>query len=85
MDYYYSYAPNRNICTVLEEMRACYKTRNFAPVLGLIEEVQSLANRMEAGLDDQRDINSLLDTKKKLKRDIDALVKKHEGMLSEKT
>ena len=50
------YWVNRSLCDVLEEMRKCYETRNFAPLMGLIEEAQTLANRMEAGLNDQKDI-----------------------------
>jgi hypothetical protein len=45
---------NRVMCDVLYEMRECVKTMNFAPMLSLIEEVQIMANRMEAGLDDKR-------------------------------
>lgn len=41
---------NRLICSVLNELRDCYKTRNFSYMLGLIEEAQTLANRMEAKL-----------------------------------
>jgi hypothetical protein len=50
------YWVNRSLCDVLEEMRKCYETRNFAPLMGLIEEAQTRANRMEAGLNDQKDI-----------------------------
>ena len=39
---------NRYICTVLDEMRDCVKTSNFSYLSGLIEEAQSLANRMES-------------------------------------
>jgi len=46
--YYYK---DRMCCTVLDEMRLCLKTFNFAPMTGLIEELQILANRMEASLD----------------------------------
>ena len=41
---------NRLICSVLEEIRQAYKTRNFSYLPGLIEEAQTLANRMEAKL-----------------------------------
>ena len=47
---------NRTVCDVLEEMRKLYETRNFSSMLGLIEEAQSMANRMEAALDDKRDV-----------------------------
>jgi hypothetical protein len=36
-------------------MRDCFKTHNYAPIPGLIEEVQVLANKMEAALYDQKD------------------------------
>ena len=32
---------NRTLCSVLEEMRKCYETRNFAVLPGLIEEAQT--------------------------------------------
>lgn len=47
--------PNRYICSVLEEMRSCYKTYNFGAMIGLIEEAQSLANRMESVIEDKND------------------------------
>ncbi len=45
--------PSRYICSILDEMRKCHETRNFAYLPGLIEEAQMLANRMEAALWDQ--------------------------------
>lgn len=50
--------PSRYICDVLEEMRKCYKTRNFAYLEGLIEEAQTMANRMEAALGEKKDHES---------------------------
>ena len=50
---------NRLICDVLGEMRDCVKTLNFSYLLGLIEEMQSLANRMESKLYDIKDFESL--------------------------
>ena len=47
---------NRKICEVLEEMRKCHETRNYAALLALVEEVQSKANRMEGALYDLTDI-----------------------------
>ena len=64
------YYPNRTMCDVLREMRDCYKSRNFAYLLGLIEEAQSMGNRMEAGLEDQRDLEELREEKSKLKKEI---------------
>ena len=45
----------RYVCEVLEEIRNCYKTYNFSPVLGLVEEVQSMVNRMEGALGEKKD------------------------------
>ena len=50
-------APNRYLCSVLEEMRDCCKTNNFSYLPGLIEEVQSMGSRMEASLYDKRDLS----------------------------
>ena len=61
--------PNRLLCTVLDEMRECVKTLNFSYLSGLIEEAQSLGNRMEAHLYDIKDLN-------RLHKDIKALKKK---------
>ena len=61
--------PNRLLCAVLDEMRECVKTTNFSYLPGLIEEAQSLANRMEAHLYEIKDFN-------RLHKDIKALKKK---------
>ena len=50
---------NRTMCDVLEEMRKCYKTRNFASILGLVEEAQGMANRMESAIYDIKEIASV--------------------------
>ena len=72
--------PNRYICTVLDEMRECVKTTNFSYLPGLIEEAQSLANRMESQLYDikdfnhlHKDIKDLKKKKKKLKEKVEEL------------
>ena len=51
--------PNRLLCTVLDEMRECVKTLNFSYLSSLIEEAQSLGNRMEAHLYDIKDFDRL--------------------------
>jgi len=56
----------RYLCDVLDEMRSCFKTRNFAPILSLIEEAQTMGNRMEAGLETSKEYNTLVDDCKKL-------------------
>jgi len=61
--------PSRLICDVLYEMRACHKTRNYAYLNGLIEEVQTMANRMESALEDLRwDEDALKSRLKKVKK-----------------
>ena len=59
---------NRMLCDVLEEMRGCTKTMNFSYLLGLIEEVQTLGNRMEAKLYDIKDYDRLYKDIKELKK-----------------
>ena len=72
--------PNRFYCTVIDEMRACYKTRNFSPILGLLEELQSIGNRMEAKCGDISEYNSYLDKAKELKREIKELKRKRDKL-----
>ena len=60
--------PNRLLCTVFDEMRDCVKTLNFSYLLGLIEESQSLANRMESRLYDVKEHDRLLDDIRDLKK-----------------
>lgn len=67
--------PNRTICDCLSEMRKANETRNFSYLLGLIEEAQSMASRMEAALWTQHDIKSLEEKKKSLKEEVKKLRK----------
>lgn len=60
--------PNRTLCSILEEMRDLDETKNYSGLLGLIEEAQSAGNKMEAALEDARDIreiNAIRSEKKK--------------------
>lgn len=50
--------PNRYVCDVLDEMRNTIETLNFSPLLGLVEECQTLVNRMESSLCDRSDIRN---------------------------
>ena len=63
--------PNRTVCEALREMRELNKTRNFAPLLGLIEEVQSMVNRMEASLLDQGDLQHARKSLRKVRRELE--------------
>ena len=75
--------PNRYICSVLSEMRSCYKTRNFAHLPGLIEEAQTMANRMEAHLDQAKEYFKLRDDCRKLSEEIKKLKKEKESLTEE--
>lgn len=67
--------PNRYVCDVLDEMRKLYETRNFSGLLGLIEEVQTLVNRMEAGLRDYKDAGYNEDRIREIKEELKELRK----------
>lgn len=75
-----SYYPNRTVCSVLEEMRKANETRNYSILLSLIEEVQTLVNRMEASLYDIKDMEHMLKEKSKLKKKLKALEAKVEKL-----
>ena len=76
------YGINRYVCTNLEEMRKCVKMWSSDPAVhtvslrhmsALIEEAQTLVNRMEAGLEDIHDFDKMLKEKRKLKKQIKKL------------
>ena len=58
---------NRTICGVFEEMRSCNETRNYSYLLGLVEEAQSMANKMESKIDMIKDFEELQNKYKELK------------------
>ena len=59
---------SRTACEVLEEIRKLDETKNYSYLLGLIEELQSMCNRMEAGLSRKRNkINDLNEKLEELK------------------
>ena len=70
---YFSTFPNRTVCGALDDMRKLNETRNYSGLLGLIEEVQIMANRMETGLYDKNDIEAGHKEKNKLKKEIKKL------------
>jgi len=71
---------NRTLCAVLDEMRTCYKTRNFAPLMSLIEEAQIYGNRMEAKLYDVREYETLKQRYKVLREKMDGMKKDGEDI-----
>jgi len=68
--------PARYVCSVLDEMRAMWKSRNFAGFLGLVEETQTLVNRMESALENKKDYHHWHARLKKEKTEYQKLVKK---------
>ncbi len=62
--------PNRTLCNVLDEMRKANKTRNYSSLLGLIEEAQSMGNRMESVLFDKVDVVTYTDKRRRLKHQL---------------
>lgn len=73
----WSGSPNRYVCSVLDEMRKTLKLlhkdemvhikRASQHLALLVEEAQTLVNRMESALEDWNDINSLRKDVHKLK------------------
>jgi hypothetical protein len=62
--------PSRYVCEVLTEIRECTKTLRFDRLPGLIEEVQTLVNRMEARLNDYSSMKYDLQRARELKQRI---------------
>lgn len=56
---------NRPVCDVLQELRECFKTYSFGIIPSLVEELQTIVNRMEASLYDKRDFTRMQDQLKR--------------------
>lgn len=76
------YYLNRTACDVLQEMRKCNENvsehtvdRNKEVMLYLIEEAQSMYNKMEAGLSNHRDLVSMEEEHSKRRKELKALTK----------
>lgn len=72
-------------------MRKCYETHNFASMLALIEEVQTMGNRMEAALSEQdnyKDYHERASKEykkyKKVRKAVEELEKKKEELSGKK-
>ena len=72
---YSYYGLNRTLCDVLDEIRKLDSTKNYSSLLSLVEEIQSMANRMEAKLGDVRDFADLENDISVLKKEIKKLKK----------
>lgn len=73
---FHSY-PIRTLCGVLEEMRDLDKVKNYSGLLGLIEEAQSLANRMEGAISAKKDIAKWMEERDDLKREMKELTNEY--------
>lgn len=71
---------NRTLCSVLEEMRQCTNTLSFGNLMGLIEEAQSLGNRMEAGLERKKAIRDGDEYRRALREEILELEKARDAL-----
>lgn len=87
IDFLQPEASGRYLCDILKNMRQCYKTRNFSHLLGLIEEAQYRAERMENamerygyGFDGLKDMN---DKRDKLRKEIAELRKEKKALEDE--
>ena len=83
MSFYDHYYLTRTLCNVLEEMRKCHKTRNYSMLSSLIEEAQSMGNRMEAKLDTIKSFKALEEDHKKLRVEYKELHNKVEKLKEE--
>ncbi len=75
------YGNNRTLCQVLEDMRGLDKSKNYSALNGLIEEAQAMANRMEAGLYDQKDLIQLQKDHSKARKAYKALEEEYDELL----
>ena len=72
--------PTRYLCDVLEEMRTCVKTLRFDVMPGLIEELQTLGNRMESALEEKKNLENMHEELKELRKDKKKLEKEIKGL-----
>ena len=84
------YGINRYVCSVLDEMRDCVKgfdapegsekarSASKRHMKALIEEAQSLVNRMESGLGELKDLEKAIITKRDLTREVKILKREKE-------
>ena len=82
---------NRYVCTVLEEVRASLCRLNWftLPVvkrhlLALVEEIQTLVNRMEAALYDKHDYEEVREECKKTEAKLEKLTEEKKNLAKEK-
>lgn len=72
--------PSRTLCAVLGELRSCVDTLSFGNMRGLIEEAQSLGNRMEAGLERKKAVRDGAEYVRELRAEILQLEKQRDAL-----
>jgi len=70
----------RDLCSILEDMRAMHKTHNYSYMEGLIEELQYRASRMESAIEDVDNIKRNEERRVKLKAEIKVLRAEKEAL-----
>jgi len=80
-DFYGIYSIHgRTMCDALQDMRAAVKAMSFGYMSGLIEEVQTMGNRMESALEDKKNLRHGAEYAKELKREIKELEEKRDAL-----
>lgn len=74
----------RYLCDILADMRKAYETRNFSYLLGMIEELQYRANRMESRIEDISSVESLEIQRLALRAEIKELKAERRKLKAEK-
>ena len=83
--------PNRYACTVLEEARAALEKLNWVTLAfskrhlaTLLEEMQTIVNRMEAGLEDKSDYSYSRDKLREIRIELEELRKEKKNLAEKK-
>ena len=74
----------RWICSILDDMKVCYKTRNFGYLPSLIEECRYRASRMENALEMNDSIESMEKERIELKKELGELREEVKELREEK-
>lgn len=65
--------PLRAWCNIIEDLRNCFKSRNFSYMGGLLEELQYAGTKMEAALEGKNNIQDWAERRSNLNREIENL------------
>jgi len=73
----------RYLCDILIDLRKCYKTRNFSYMMGLLEELQYRAYRMEQAMYLSSEIEYMEKQRIRLKKEIKELREEKKEIVGE--